>query len=449
MNTKRNIKFSKIRGGSAPPMPGASNMPPMPGAAPPSNTKGPGSGNSPGGNAPPMPGANTGSPGGNAPPMPGANTGSPGGNAPPMPGANTGTPGGNTRGPGGNTRGPGGNTRGPGGNNRGPGGNTRGPGGNTGANTPKTNNAGNTPKGNNAGNNNNSKGALNKMKNTLDNITDKGSDLLDNTGDLVNSVKDGKYNKWGFIFVVGISLILIIHLISYIVSNYYKKVDKSPLLIPHTKNGKHTVIISQDPESVNYIPIKRSEDENGIELTYSFWTLILDYDYKNGEWKHLFHKGNSTSYPNRAPGVWLHPNENKMRVYMNTFDNILEYVDVDDIPVKKWFCTTIVLQNSKSHTDKELDVNPSNAPSHILDVYINGNLKKSKLINSIPRQNNGDLYVNLFGGFNGYLSKLQYFSYAADYKDITSYLKSGPSEMSAQDTGEMPPYLDDKWWFKD
>ena len=134
---------------------------------------------------------------------------------------------------------------------------------------------------------------------------------------------------------------------------------------------------------------------------------------------------------------------------MNTFDNILEYVDVDDVPVKKWFCTTIVLQNSKSHTDKEMDVDPASSPSHILDVYINGNLKKSKLLESIPRQNNGDLYVNLFGGFSGYISRLQYFSYAVDYSDIESYLKAGPSEMSAQDTGEMPPYLDDKWWFKD
>ena len=61
---------------------------------------------------------------------------------------------------------------------------------------------------------------------------------------------------------------------------------------------------------------------------------------------------------------------------MNTFDNILEYVDVNDIPIKKWFCTTVVLQNSKSHTKKELDVDPATAPSHILDVYINGNLKK-------------------------------------------------------------------------
>ena len=287
-----------------------------------------------------------------------------------------------------------------------------------------------------------------KFDNTFNNIKNKGDNLLDRGDNLMDNVKDGKYNKWGFIFVVGISIILIIHLLSYIISHYYKKANKSPYLVPHTKNGRHTVVISQDPNSINFIPIKRSENEEGIEFAYSFWTIILDFDYKNGEWKHLFHKGNSTSYPNRAPGVWLHPNDNKMRVYMNTFDNILEYVDIGDIPVKKWFCTTIVLQNSKSHSDKSKDVDPTDSSSHILDVYINGSLKKSKLLKSIPRQNNGDMWVNLFGGFSGYLSKLQYHSYAPDFKEIESYLKEGPSEMTAQDTGEMPPYLDDKWWFK-
>ena len=34
---------------------------------------------------------------------------------------------------------------------------------------------------------------------------------------------------------------------------------------------------------------------------------------------------------------------------------------------------------------------------------------------------------------------------APDYKEIEQYLRNGPSELSAQDTGEMPPYLDDKW----
>lgn len=433
MNNKKSVRFSKLRGGAG--MPGAIDMGNAPANAAGAST------NAPVGpaNAPPAPA--------NAPPAPA--------NSPPAP-ANapgpTNTPGAATNTPVtgvGNT--PGGNTGPKAGNNAAKAGNT-GP--KTGNNAAKNNKGGVFDNIKNMASN-----AINTAGNTLNNLQNKGGNLLNksknlggnilNKGDnLADNVKGGKYNKWGFIFVVAISLILIIHFVSYIVSNYYKKVNRSPLLVPHTKNAKHTVIISQDPESINYIPIKRSDNEEGIEFAYSFWSLIQDYDYKNGEWKHMFHKGNSTSYPNRAPGVWLHPNENKMRVYMNTFDNILEYVDIDDIPVKKWFCTTVVLQNSESHTQKDKDVNVSDGPSHIMDVYINGNLKKSKLFTSIPRQNNGDLWINLFGGFSGYLSRLQYYSYAPDYKEIEAYLRNGPSAMTAQDTGEMPPYLDDKWWFK-
>lgn len=428
MNRKNNINFRKIKGGANP----------AGGNTPPANTPTPVSANTPGANtvAAPKPPGGANNSGGNT----GIGKAPTGANTPAS--ANTSAATSNT----------------------------------PGANKPAT---GNTPVASNSGSGSNSVGLgaiqkkignlknniskksnnlLNKGSNLLDktgnaignkknNLVSKGSNLLDKSDNIIDNVKDGKYNKWGFIFVVGISIILIIHFLSYVISYYYKRVDKSPLIIPHTKNAKHTVIVSQDPESINYIPIARSDNEEGIELAYSFWTLILDFDYKNGEWKHIFHKGNSTSYPNRAPGVWLHPNENKMRVYMNTFDNILEYVDIDDIPIKKWFCTTIVLQNSKSHSDKTKDVEPTNAASHILDVYINGNLKKSKLLTSIPRQNNGDLWVNLFGGFSGYVSRLQYHSYAPDYKEIEAYLKNGPSEMTAQDTGEMPPYLDDKWWF--
>ena len=33
-----------------------------------------------------------------------------------------------------------------------------------------------------------------------------------------------------------------------------------------TKNAKHALVISQDPESVNYIPIKKSTGKDGIEF---------------------------------------------------------------------------------------------------------------------------------------------------------------------------------------
>ena len=66
---------------------------------------------------------------------------------------------------------------------------------------------------------------------------------------------------------------------------------------------------------------------------------------------------------------------------------------------------------------------------------------------SVPKQNFGDVWINMNGGFEGYLSRLQYFRYALDYKEIESIVKAGPSKDVCGDTGELPPYLDDNWWF--
>ena len=38
--------------------------------------------------------------------------------------------------------------------------------------------------------------------------------------------------------------------------------------------------------------------------------FIDDWSYKYGQWKHVMHKGNESSWPLRAPGMWLHPKEN-------------------------------------------------------------------------------------------------------------------------------------------
>ena len=239
-----------------------------------------------------------------------------------------------------------------------------------------------------------------------------------------------------------------------IVVAYYDYMNTGPYLIEATKNANNTVIISQDPNSVNYIPILRSDDEKGgIEFTYLFWCLYSDSNLhssnsKAHKWKHIFHKGNSTSHPNRAPGAWFHPHDNKMRVYMNTFDHPLEHLDIDNIPIKKWFHCAIVIQNKNIYLDdNEEDIYETGKGNHIIDVYINGKLKKNLQLKSLPKQNNGNVWINLFGGFDGYLSKFQYLNRAIQFNELESLVKEGPSKIVTSDTGELPPYLDDDWWF--
>jgi uncharacterized protein YxeA len=230
------------------------------------------------------------------------------------------------------------------------------------------------------------------------------------------------------VVLVIILLIILINIVKYFYVRWDVSKTNNPVLIKGTKSGKQAMVISQDPNHVNYIPIKRSVDKDGIEFSYAFWFVISDFAYKNGEWKHMFHKGNSSSYPNRAPGVWIHPTNNIVRVYMNTMKNMLEFVDVDNIPLRKWVHMVISVKNK------------------YLMIYVNGLLKVKKELSSLPRQNYGNVWANLYGGFEGFLSKLQYYDHSISSIEVDNLVTQGPGSGSCIDTNEVPPYLDDSWW---
>ncbi len=233
-----------------------------------------------------------------------------------------------------------------------------------------------------------------------------------------------------FIVVILLIVLLVMFGISKLTEYMLYNKNNSPWIINGSVNGKNSKQIIQDPKNENSITLYRSDNqEGGAVFSYSFWFVIENMQYKYGEWKHIFHKGNKSSNPNRAPGVWIHPSKNALRIYMNTYTNIKEHVDIDNIPIKRWVHCVIVLNGM------------------YLDVYINGHLKKRKKLDGMPKQNFGDLWLSLYGGFDGYLSNMQYFRKALTYYEIEQITKSGPSNQECLDSGQLPPYLNDDWWF--
>jgi len=230
--------------------------------------------------------------------------------------------------------------------------------------------------------------------------------------------------------IIAIILVIFLVYISKKIFKKYKDYKNSKLwILKGTKSARQRTIILQDPSLTDSKTIKRSKNEEaGIEFTYMFWVFINDWSYKYGQWKHIMHKGNESSWPLRAPGVWLHPKQNTMRVYMNTFTEIGQHVDIPNIPLNKWFFVAISIKNSN------------------LDVYINSNLVKRKELNGIPKQNFSDLYLSAFDGFGGYLSNIRYFDYYASYAELFRHMNRGPSMMPCIDSKEMPPYLTANWW---
>lgn len=259
------------------------------------------------------------------------------------------------------------------------------------------------------------------------------------------SISGKKFDIQSFTTVELISfglLILIIFIILLIIGTkiliYFLTPSKSPYLIKDTINGEHQMVISTNPNVSGSVPIYRSINQtDGIEFSWSCWINITDLQYGYGKYKHIFHKGNDSVSsngivePNNAPGLYIHPTKNALVVIMNTFSTINEEIIISNIPLNKWVNVIISVDGN------------------VLNVYINGNLVKIHQLSDVPKQNYGDVYVAMNGGFSGYISRLRYYDYSLQPGEIKSINYWGPSS-SLSITSDLQfinnPYLSLRWY---
>ena len=212
----------------------------------------------------------------------------------------------------------------------------------------------------------------------------------------------------------------------------------SPTLISGTVNGNEMRIIPQDPNVKNAKTVYRSVNANGgVEFTWSVWLYINSLDTNSNTYKHIFSKGNSELdskgivSPNNAPGLYISPNTNELTVIMNTFEEINEEVVIPDIPLNKWFNVILRCENNT------------------LDIFVNGTITRSVVLNGVPKQNYGDVLVALNGGFDGYISNLKYYNYSIGLTEVQSLNSSGPNRNLIGTTGyndKDTDYLSLRWY---
>lgn len=279
---------------------------------------------------------------------------------------------------------------------------------------------------------------------TNNSFINNASDAITNNSLMENAKNWGKsmfekYNEFAaknptLVFVLMavaavILFIIVFHIVLSIIKFIQRTRRRSPWILNGSKNAKKQMIIQQDPKKDNAVTLPRANNRlGGLEFSYSFWMHINDMSYRYGHWKHVMHKGNKKAWPLQCPGVWLHPRQNSLRIYCNTFKNIKEYVDIDNIPLNKWFCITICAKENK------------------VDVFMNQNIIKQKKFSSLLRQNYGNLYINSFKGFGGFMSNIRYYDQYVPYATIRNNLNRGPAVDACVDSSDTPPYYDPTWW---
>jgi len=244
--------------------------------------------------------------------------------------------------------------------------------------------------------------------------------------------------KFIFLIIVIFGFIVLLKFGLTIIS-YFLNSNTSPKLINGMVDAKQSIIFQQDPGDKGAVTIFRSVNgPKGIEFTWSVWIYINNLQYSEGQYKNIFYKGNSNlgenglNFPNNAPGLYIAPNSNNLVVMMNTFNEIKEEIMIPDIPMNKWVNVIIRCQNKT------------------MDVFINGTITRSLELMGVPKQNYGNVYVGMNGGFDGYISNLWYYNYALGTLAIQNLVKGGPNTKMLGSNGmnlKDSNYLSLRWFF--
>jgi len=288
---------------------------------------------------------------------------------------------------------------------------------------------------------------MNQITDTLGNAQENLSKTMDSFS---KAAETGVEQSSGFLesntIIAKFAFIILILFICLVLMNlgvsllgYLFSPSQNPYLIKGMIDGNFSKIITQDPGQTESKPIFRSNDEStGIEFTWSSWLYINDLNTEDGKYQHIFSKGDGNfdtttnlATINNAPGVYLKPKENTLRVLYNSVSSSENVeIDIPNIPMKKWVHVALRLQNK------------------ILDIYVNGVVAERRVFNNTPKQNFGDVYVAQNGGFIGKLSNLRYYSRALNVFEITAVVNAGPNLSVAEgsySSGDVK-YLSNMWY---
>ena len=159
------------------------------------------------------------------------------------------------------------------------------------------------------------------------------------------------------------------------------------------------------------------------DYTYSIWLYISNWNYRVGEQKNIFSRGDAN---NPSPIVSLGANLNNVEVSLGTWPGAsaggtggpagqVSTCTLDNVPLQAW-ANVIMTLNNRS-----------------LDLYLDGKLVRTCVLPGVPIQSSGEPLVlcgksknAAAGGFEGFISNFQYFARAVNPREAYAIYREGP-----------------------
>ena len=230
----------------------------------------------------------------------------------------------------------------------------------------------------------------------------------------------------------------------------------NPVLIPKQMDAKQAHRFSKRH-------LRLSDYNGGLEYSFNFWMYISNLDYRYADEKIImFWKGKYVEPPavkckhkqlpdttiskdsitkeikescpfcqdtsplgketfqnyNRPPGdrtgkysgivIAIAPKVNDLIVRQSLLNGHQDTLRVSKIPIQKWLHIVTILKQRH------------------LDVFVNGELITSIHLTSIPTYRSASLSVTPNGGFDGFISRVQYHNRALTIQDVRHHFNQGP-----------------------
>jgi hypothetical protein len=252
----------------------------------------------------------------------------------------------------------------------------------------------------------------------------------------------------GIVLVTGASFFIVQSVFNMANTIQNRYIELLPMTI--SSEDKQIVFEQDAKKRADAKPILPSDNERtGMEFAYSFYLNVNENNFDGSDILHpVFYKGYSNSiWPLQSPGVFIKGDTNTMRIIMPSFKDAYNHIDIENIPIGKWFHVVLNFQKLS------------------LEVYINGKIvKKLNFSDTLPYTNYQNLIVfpnntpitinrpnlpqiNFSTAMKGKISNLIYTRYALSVGEIQNFYSKGPSTVTtAPKSQETPPYFADSWW---
>jgi hypothetical protein len=194
-----------------------------------------------------------------------------------------------------------------------------------------------------------------------------------------------------------------------------------------------------DGKTRTVIPAGDAPSTGGIDYGFQYWMFLSDWNYKFGSNKEVLKRIGINNAMVQNPRIFLSPTDNTLNVQVSIYPTgeaagaavpgasttgDSQTCSVENIPLQTWFSVSVTVFQRN------------------MDIYINGRLVKSCVLNGVPKPSVGNIILNDLGGFSGALCNVNYYNGMLTPDDAKEFHSKGTTCSPPATAGAVTPVDD-------